>query len=165
MLIYASDVQIEDHPENSPYFDGMNFHTNFELGGGGEYLALVDPHQFIIHEYDSSEYGFNDFGYPDQQQDVSYGMYQGKEHYFPNPTPGTYNEAGFERMSGVPYFSHPEGIFIDSLDLVLSTPVQGAVIRYTTNGLVPTEASTLYTVPIITGRKGARVSSGRYGGA
>ena len=39
-LIYASDIQIEDHPENSPYWDGSNFHTNFELDGGGEYLAL-----------------------------------------------------------------------------------------------------------------------------
>ncbi|MHC4742377.1 MAG: lamin tail domain-containing protein, partial [Planctomycetota bacterium] len=147
-LIYASDVQIEDHPENSPYFDGRNFHTNFELDGGGEYLALVDPHLYVVHEYDSSEYGFNDFGYPAQQQDVSYGLYDGKEQYFTLPTPGVINRPGFERMSGVPYFSHPGGTFVESLALILSTPAQGAVIRYTTDGTVPTEASPQYTAPI-----------------
>ncbi|HLB73309.1 MAG TPA: lamin tail domain-containing protein [Sedimentisphaerales bacterium] len=147
-LIYASDIQIEDHPENSPYYDGTYFHTNFELDGEGEYLALVDPHLYVIHAYDSSEYGFNDFGYPAQQQDASYGLYDGEEQYFPSPTPGTGNTAGYAYVSGVPYFSHQGGTFVESLALTLSTPAQGAVIRYTTNGAIPTGTSTQYTAPI-----------------
>lgn len=147
-LIYASDIQIEDHPENSPYSDGSNFHTNFELDGGGEYLALVDPHMYVIHAYDSSEYGFDDFGYPAQQQDVSYGIYDGEEQYFTDPTPGAENTPGETRMSGVPFFSHESGTFVESLALTLSTPAQGAVIRYTTDGTIPTETSTKYTAPI-----------------
>jgi len=147
-LIYASDIQIEDHPENSPYYDGSNYHTNFELDGGGEYLALVDPHLYVIHAYDSSQYGFDDFGYPAQQQDISYGLYDGEEQYFTDPTPGADNTPGEARVSGVPYFSHQAGTFVNSLNLTLSTPAQGAVIRYTTDGTVPTETSTEYTAPV-----------------
>ena len=148
-MFYASDIQIEDHPENSPYYDGSNFHTNFELDGGGEYLALVDPHLYVIHAYDSSEYGFNDFGYPAQKQDASYGLYDGEEQYFTDPTPGTDNTPGYPRISGVPYFSHQGGTFVETLELTLSTPAQGAKIRYTTDGTTPTEASTEYTGPLM----------------
>ena len=146
--VFASDIQIEDHPENSPYYDGAYYHTNFQLDGDGEYLALVDPHLYVIHEYRSSEYGFNDFGYPPQQQDVSYGLYNGEEQFFTEPTPDTANRPGYTRVSPVPYFSQMAGTFVDSLELTLSNPAQGAVIRYTTNGIVPSAASTRYTAPI-----------------
>ncbi|MBN2137925.1 MAG: lamin tail domain-containing protein, partial [Sedimentisphaerales bacterium] len=148
MLIFASGIELEDHPENLPYWDGSYYHTNFTLGGDGGYLALVDPHEYIIHEYRSSEYGFNDFGYPQQYQDVSYGLYNGVEQYLPNPSPRAANYPGYERMSGVPYFSHPGGTFVGTLDLSLTHPAQGSVIRYTTNGTVPSETSTEYTGPI-----------------
>jgi hypothetical protein len=42
LRVFASGIQSEDHPENNPYIDDDGFyHTNFELDGDGDYLALV----------------------------------------------------------------------------------------------------------------------------
>jgi len=144
LVFFASGVQIEDHPENSPYYDGAHYHTNFQLDGQGEYLALVDPHGYIIHEYQSHEYAFGEFGYPPQRQEV----YDGEEQYFPTPTLGTANVPGYEEISSVPYFSRPAGTFVESFNLSLTTAVSGAQIRYTTDGTMPTASSTLYTAAI-----------------
>ena len=47
--------------------DGTELHTNFKLGAGGEYLALVQPDGFTIaHEYVP--------GFPAQQTGVTYGL-------------------------------------------------------------------------------------------
>lgn len=145
LLIFCSDIDSDDHPTNYPYFDGSHYHTNFELDGAGEYLALVDPHLYVIHEYRSSEYAFERFGYPQQQQDVSYGLYNSVEQYFMSPTPGYANTAGYTRQSGVVHFSRESGTFVNSFQLTLSTPAEDGVIRYTTNGTVPTASSSLYT--------------------
>ncbi len=147
LLIFASDIQMEDHPTNYPYFDGAHYHTSFQLDGDGEYLALVDPHLYVVHEYRSFEYKLGRFGYPRQQQDFSYGLYEGNEQYFPNPTPGRANTQGYAQSSGEPHFSRPGGTFVDSFQLTLTTPAPGAVIRYTTNGSVPTASSTRYIAP------------------
>ena len=45
---------------------GQQLHTNFQLSGGGEYLALVRPDGTVEHEYAPT--------YPQQAGDVSYGM-------------------------------------------------------------------------------------------
>ncbi len=44
-------------------------HTNFQLAGGGEYLALTAPDQTIL-----SEYGVGGVNYPPQATDISYGI-------------------------------------------------------------------------------------------
>ncbi|MEE8451571.1 MAG: lamin tail domain-containing protein, partial [Thermoguttaceae bacterium] len=48
---------------------GFQLHTNFELDGAGEYLALVKPDRITI----SSEF---DPEYPRQEGNISYGMFQ-----------------------------------------------------------------------------------------
>ncbi|MBL7154153.1 MAG: lamin tail domain-containing protein [Phycisphaerae bacterium] len=148
LLVFCSDIKSDDHPTNYPYFDGVHYHTNFQLDGGGEYLALVDPHLYIIHEYRSYDYGFERFGYPPQQQDMSYGLYGSGEQFFTSPTPGSANTAGYEEMSDDVHFSRPSGTFTGSFQLTLSTAASGAVIRYTTNGSVPTSSSSRYTAPL-----------------
>lgn len=44
-------------------------HTNFSLSAGGEYLALIDPNGVVL-----SSFGENGQDYPEQVQDISYGL-------------------------------------------------------------------------------------------
>lgn len=46
-----------------------NFHTNFRLSAGGEYLGLADPAENVL-----SEFGSATEDYPPQLTDVSYGL-------------------------------------------------------------------------------------------
>jgi formylglycine-generating enzyme required for sulfatase activity len=50
-----------------------------------------------------------------------------------------------------PSFSVASGLFYNSFSLALSTPTPNAVIRYTTDGSLPTETSSLYGDPITIG--------------
>jgi hypothetical protein len=55
------------HASNKDRIDpAFPLHTNFKLSGGGEYLALTDAGQTIVHDYAPS--------FPDQQDDVAYGL-------------------------------------------------------------------------------------------
>ena len=72
---------------------GLNgeYHTNFSLSGGGEYLALVHPDgEAIAQEFVSSG-----GEYPQQTADVSYGLdpASSEETYFLTPTPGAVNSS------------------------------------------------------------------------
>jgi hypothetical protein len=67
--------------------------------------------------------------------------------YFPTPTPGGGNLPGYPDISESPAFSLSSQVFTSPLTLTL-TAGAGAAIRYTTNGLVPSQSSTLYTGPI-----------------
>lgn len=50
---------------------------------------------------------------------------------------------------GIVKFDHDRGLYTTPFDLALSTDTDGASIRYTTDGSVPTiTAGTLYTAPI-----------------
>ena len=64
-------------------------HTNFSLGGDGEFLALVRPDGATIVQQFESDGG----GYPQQYGDISYGLMPvtSEEIYFLAPTPGTAN--------------------------------------------------------------------------
>ena len=66
---------------------GAELHTNFALDGNGEYLALVDPGNVVVHEFTAE--------FPEQFPDVSYGI-QGSlaRVFFPSPTPGASNGVG-----------------------------------------------------------------------
>src|SRR5258706_5202523 len=66
--------------------DSTRLHTNFKLGAGGGYLALLDPSTSVISEFSPA--------YPAQQIDVSYGRDATDPTvlgYFPTPTPGSRN--------------------------------------------------------------------------
>ncbi|HEU0039039.1 MAG TPA: lamin tail domain-containing protein, partial [Verrucomicrobiae bacterium] len=45
---------------------GAELHTNFQLGNGGDYLALVQPDGTVAHEFSPA--------YPPQRRNVSYGL-------------------------------------------------------------------------------------------
>jgi len=61
LVVFASGQAIDDYVDPQG-----NLHTNFELDGNGEYLALVMPDGTIAHEYAPR--------FPPQISDVSYGV-------------------------------------------------------------------------------------------
>lgn len=122
-----------------------NLHTNFKLSGpGGEYLALFNSQ--------SPRQTASIFSpvYPDQRNDYSYGVdSQGVWRYYASPTPNAAN--GTSIISGVTDnidFSVTRGFFANPFQLYLSSPTQGATIRYTTDGSAPTSSSPLYQTPL-----------------
>lgn len=124
---------------------GARLHTNFKLGPEGEYLALLD--------HESPRVAVSEFApaYPEQRNDYSYG-YDAAERlrYFRTPTPGAPN--GSSTIEGVvppPHVNVGRGRFDAPFTLIVSSPMPGVTLRYTTDGSEPT-ASTgqLYTGPL-----------------
>ena len=65
--------------------------------------------------------------------------------YFATPTPGSANSPGAPSIAVFPRFSMPGGIYTNTIQLVLSSPEPGAVIRYTLDRREPTETSPIYS--------------------
>ncbi|MCF7975126.1 MAG: CotH kinase family protein [Phycisphaerae bacterium] len=140
-VVHASGILAEDHPENFPYQDDLGrYHTNFELNQNGEYLALVNPEGEVVSG--------DIMGYPPQVTDVSYGLCGNQIRFFTEATPGLPNRGGGSRVSDRPQFSRPGTAFVTPFSLSLTALSATADIRYTLDGSVPTDASTLYTDPI-----------------
>jgi hypothetical protein len=136
-------------------------HTNFRLGSGGDYVALVDPRTNVI----------STFTYPNWPSTGtnSYGRDRGDLNllgFFTQPTPGAANQAGGPgNFAPEVVFSREEGTFVNPFNVTLSlaTPDPGAVIRYilVTNSVpigtaaptnVPSATSPQYTGPIAVDR-------------
>ena len=64
------------------------------------------------------------------------------------PTPGESNSQGSVGVVGEPQFNRTTSTFATSFDLEMTTDIPNAVIRYTTDGSLPTESSIPYTAPI-----------------
>src|ERR1041385_8012472 len=138
LVLFASS-----HDRRSP---GAPLHTNFRLAQDGGYVALVRPDGSI-----ATEFGSATTPYPPQSTDLSYGLTTNippAEKYFTTPTPGGPNAGGLSNVRITPLFSVAGGVFTNSVTVALSSPLSGAVIRYTLNGVVPTNTSTLYTAPL-----------------
>ncbi|MEM7230978.1 MAG: lamin tail domain-containing protein [Planctomycetota bacterium] len=70
-------------------------------------------------------------------------------NYFDEPTPGQPNSAGFLDIVEDTAFSIDRGFFDAPFDVVISTPTEGARIRYTTDGSEPSASrGELYDGPI-----------------
>jgi hypothetical protein len=113
-------------------------HTNFKLNPNGEYLGLFNA--------ESPRVAITEFApeFPVQRNNHSYG-YDSSDglRYFAVPTPGGPN--GASAISGVlspPHFNVSRGYFDAPFTLILSTPVHGARILYTTDGSEPTLGAT-----------------------
>ena len=72
----------------------------------------------------------------------------GEIKYFAEPSPGALNGAGGLPPSGPVGFSVTDSIFAAPFDVQIASPSPAATIRYTLDGKVPDETSTLYTGPI-----------------
>ena len=115
-------------------------HTTFSLGQSGEPLLLVRPDGVIVSEVRP----------PEQFPNTSWGV-QGSgsnSGYLRTRTPNALNSdlatAGRNEVS----YSVPHGYFAAAFSLTLTASVPDSVIRYTTDGKLPTATSTIYTGPI-----------------
>jgi hypothetical protein len=120
---------------------GVELHTNFNLAGIGEYLALVKPDGTTV----VSEFAPN---YPEQRTGYSYGSVGAQLLYFPTPTPRAANGNGVKGFVCKSEIQARRGIQTSALSVAITCTTPGATIYYTLNGSPPTQASTLYTGPI-----------------
>ena len=146
LVIFASSK--DRNPTN-----GDNLHTNFNLGAGGEYVALVAADGTTV----VSEFGAGGADYPEQKADITYGFYGDPLQigFMLNPTPDAANDASSGVLGFVEdtKFSTDRGFFDTAFMLSITTATQGATIRYTTDGSWPSEtAGTIYTGPITVDR-------------
>ena len=140
VIVWASGIQAEDHPENWPYVDDLGyFHTNFKLSGEGDYLAIVSPDLHVVHEYASHSITEDVWGFPPQKEGVSYGLCEGEQAFLPLPTPGEINMAECLDQCQAPEFSDVGGTFVNSFVLELSCPTPNAEIYYKLDGAEPVD--------------------------
>ena len=151
---------------NYPYIDTSGYyHTNFRLNVGGEYLALVAPDgATIIHDYNSYECDVNEFGYPSQRRNYSYGIIDNdpdQESYFGPATPASLNANVLAGIVADTQFSVDRGFYETPFSVEITTETEGANIRYTLDCSEPTEThGTDYTGPIaVTGSTSLRAAA------
>lgn len=152
LVVFASNKEEVDYPSNYPFvdYDGA-LHTNFELDGGGEYLALVQPDgETVAHEYDE---------YPKQRGLISYGIGSNDVNpgYLLSPTPGSRvsdrwqgaaNSARYLDVVADTQFSNDRGFYESAFNVTISCDTSSADIYYTTDGSEPSQSSSLYASPI-----------------
>lgn len=115
-------------------------HTNFKLSASGDVLALFDAEGVLQDKYivEPVPHG------------VSIGRVQGESgiFYFEKPTPGAANTSPSSGIVEMPVANVAGGSYTGSQQITLTCATDGAVIRYTTDGKVPTASSPQYTSPI-----------------
>ncbi len=121
---------------------GSQLHTNFNLDGRGEYLALVKPDGITV----ASEFSP---GFPEQRTAYSYGRVGVQLLYFPTPTPGAINNNGFTGFVCKSEIQTKRGILTGPTAVAITCSTPTASIYYTLDGSKPTQASTPYTTPIL----------------
>lgn len=126
LVVFASSRSASDYVDSQG-----NLHTNFALSKGGEYLALVGPDGVVVHEYAP--------GFPPQQTDVSYGLWQSQLQYFSPPTPGRANVRGFEGLVDKTKHSDERGFYDEAFALSIDCDTPDVSIRYTLDGSEPTD--------------------------
>ena len=151
LLVFASKKEQDDYPENYPFVDSSGYlHTNFSLNNDGEYLGLFNPAGEVIYEYKQTYHDDDNFwGFPEQEENISFGIFNETDSYFAVPTPEADNKPGYLSELDKPKFSHKRGFYNESFSLELTTDTENAVIRYTTDGSNPTSTNgNTYTEPI-----------------
>lgn len=131
--------------DRKPTTPGARLHTNFKLNSAADYLGLFNAEspRVVMSEFAPE--------FPEQRSDYSYG-FDGANNfrYFQAPTPGSGN--GNSSIVGVVppvHFNVPRGLFDLPFTLVLNTALEGATIRYTTDGSEPTDTTgQVYTGPL-----------------
>lgn len=115
--------------------------ASFKLArAGGEMMTLSDATGRVLDR----------LYLPEIPTDISYGRTLGTNgfFYYDAPTPGAANPPGFTGFCARPVFDTPSGIHYGTLSVSISAE-DGATIRYTTDGSIPTiDNSEIYTGPI-----------------
>lgn len=119
-----------------------SMHSDFRISNEGESLYLFNASSELIDSTAAISLPAN----------VSYGRSedgQGNWAYFTSPTPGAENlNPSSELISDTVYFSLEAGVYSPSKFVELSAKTTEGIIRYTTDGSVPTATSGQYTSPV-----------------
>ncbi|MSU36005.1 MAG: hypothetical protein EXS36_13055 [Pedosphaera sp.] len=118
-------------------------HTNFKLSKEGSYLALIDPTGKVVSEFAPR--------YPKQTVNVAYGRVPGTTNqfgYLSPSTPGAVNASFGLGFAPDVTFSHTTAVYTNRLDLTLKALGTNIVIRYTADGTLPNDRSSIYTKPL-----------------
>ncbi|MBN1818498.1 MAG: CotH kinase family protein, partial [Sedimentisphaerales bacterium] len=110
----------------------------------------------IVHEYARYEYEPGRFGYPPQEENITYGLSFAQERYFTEYTPGKKNSPGLAGIVADTKFSHDRGFYKKPpagdlpLRIAIACKTPGAIIRYTTDGSEPSAINgQTYINPIV----------------
>ena len=121
--------------------DGNRLHASFSITRtGSEMMTLSDATGRVLDR----------LYLPEIPSDTSYGRTLGTSgfFYYDVPTPGTANGLGFYGFAQMPTFSLEGGLY-EGIVTVAVNANPGAVVRYTTDGSIPTvENAQVYTEPI-----------------
>ncbi|MBL9172936.1 MAG: CotH kinase family protein, partial [Verrucomicrobiales bacterium] len=137
LVVFASE---KDLREVSP---GLSLHTNFKISSGGETVVLTAPGGATVDQ----------IVVPALLRDVSYGRLTPSGNtlrYFKPATPGAANAGpGFEGIMAKPSLTVNPGFYATPVAVNATLAgAPGAVLRFTTNGNDPTEASPELTAPV-----------------
>ncbi|MGY8689826.1 MAG: chitobiase/beta-hexosaminidase C-terminal domain-containing protein, partial [Verrucomicrobiales bacterium] len=110
---------------------GGELHTNFQLTGGGEYLALVGPDGAALMELD----------YPEQFGGVSYGSFEDTLQFFKTPSPGAVNADGLLGFVADTKFSKNRGYYDDGVMVEITSETEGVDIFYSIDGSDPSKGT------------------------
>jgi parallel beta-helix repeat protein len=123
---------------------GTGLHTTFKLSASGEQLALFNPNGTKVSEVI----------YVEQLTDKSYGLQTDGNlpwGYFSKPTPGASNTTSVfytDYVRQVPVFSQSGGFFPSTATITITDKYHTGTIRYTIDGAVPTESSSVFSQPL-----------------
>jgi hypothetical protein len=139
-------VSIPAHGYLLIWLDGnsIGLHAGFKASAAGESILLSNSIGTLLDQVD----------YPAQTVNISYGRSSdgtGAWGFFTHPTPGASNNNspffdGFAEF--VTHCSPAGGFFNGTQTVTIRNPSQVGTVRYTIDGAVPTESSTVYTGPI-----------------
>jgi len=122
--------------------DASRLHSTIKLArAGGETLTLSDSTGYVLDK----------LYLPEIPTDYSYGRTFGLGgfFYYDGPTPGAANTVGFRGFTQTPSFVTAGGLYNSDVTVEINVP-EGATVRYTLDGSVPTLSnSTVYTQPFV----------------
>lgn len=119
-------------------------HTNFKLSADGEAVFLSTSGASVVDQ----------ILIPTLDDDISYGRYQDgllPLVYFENATPNASNNnsVSFSDIAFAPNFSIKEAFHDTTIELNLTCQDNNCQVYYTTDGSLPSDASTAYTEAIL----------------
>ena len=130
LVVFASNKDASKRPFYGPT---SQLHTNFQLSGSGEYLALVNPAGTVVDSFAPT--------FPAQVPDVAYGRSGSVGAIgFLIPTPNRVNGSIASAPPGTVTFSSPSGTYAPTApqNVTLTVSPAGQTIRYTINNTEPT---------------------------
>ncbi len=127
------DPTVPEEIDLSSSIPGLKAGRNLLAIQGLDRAATTDVDFFILPEIDALSVTHV---YPDDAR------------YFDEPTPGRPNKPGFTDIAPRPAFSEESRAFTQAATVALTSPLEGSVIRYTTDGKLPIATSQPYSEPI-----------------